>query len=137
MKEANLPNAATISIKETLELLDGPFAGVGEGVTQGAYALWLGSGISRDRVVGLDGVLAKLIEFLRLRITTDSDCASRKAFDKIIGMAAPSKEERAAIDVAKPATTWPCLGALLQRLWHQYSAVLSVEIKGQPLDYLL
>ena len=58
----SLPTAATISIKETLELLDGEFLGLSQGLAEGQYALWLGSGISRDRVIGLDGVLAKLIE---------------------------------------------------------------------------
>lgn len=53
-----MPTAASISIKETLELLDGDYASDAEGFVQGSYALWLGSGISRGRVIGLDGVLA-------------------------------------------------------------------------------
>lgn len=132
-----MPTAASISIAETLTLLDGQYSGVGEGVNQGSYAFWLGSGISRDRVIGLDGVLAKLFEYLRLNATPAIDCKYRLALDKIIDMAAPSAEERAEIDLSQPAADWVCLPNLLKRLWSQYSAVLSVEIAGQPLDHLL
>jgi hypothetical protein len=132
-----LPTAATITVKETLDLLDGPYLGVSEGVIQGCYAFWLGSGISRERVIGIDGVLAKLIEFLRTHTTPDPECGYRKALEKIIGMAAPSVQERAQIDLGQPSSTWPCLADLLSRLWNQYSDVLSVEIANKPLDYLL
>jgi hypothetical protein len=132
-----LPTAATITVKETLDLLDGPYLGVSEGVAEGSYAFWLGSGISRDRVIGLDGVLAKLIEFLRTHARPDRDCGYRKALDKIIGMAAPSADERAQIDLGQPSSTWLCMPDLLTRLWNQYSDVLSVEIPKERLDYLL
>ena len=132
-----LPTAATISIKETLELLDGEFLGLSQGLAEGQYALWLGSGISRDRVIGLDGVLAKLIEFLRAHATADVNCAHRQALDKVLDMAALSAEERAAIDLNLPATNWPCLPSLLSRLWNQYADVLSIEIGNEKLDYLL
>jgi hypothetical protein len=132
-----LPTAATISLKETLDLLDGPFRDVSRGVVEGQYALWLGSGISRDRVLGLDGVLAKLIEFLRGNAKPDQDSAYRKALEKVLEMAAPSAEERAAIDISQPAINWPCLPSLLSRLWKQYADVLSVEVGTEKLDYLL
>ena len=132
-----LPSAASISIRETLDLLDGPYSGLGEGVAQGSYAFWLGSGISRDRVIDLNGVLAKLLEFLRTRVTASAACSYRVALEKIIGMAAPNAAELAQIDFANPISTWPCLPDLLSRLWSQYSAVLSVEIPGKSLDFLL
>ncbi len=132
-----MPNAASISIRETLTLFDNQFAGLSKGAAQGEYAFWLGSGISRDRVVGLDGVLAKLIEFLRMRVTAAADCGYRQAFEKVVEMATPSDEERAGIELTQPASTWPCLKSLLKRLWKQYSAVLSVEVSGERLDHLL
>ncbi len=132
-----MPTAASISISETLALLDGPFASVGTGVSQGSYAFWLGSGISRDRVIGLGGVLAKLLEFLRVRVTASAACGYRAAFDKIIGLAAPSADQLAEIDLAVPVTNWACIENLLKRLWGQYSAVLSVQLPGEKLDYLL
>ena len=132
-----LPTGATITVRETLEVLDGPFLGVSQGIVEGSYAFWLGSGISRERVIGLDGVLAKLVEFLRVHSTTDADCGYRKALEKIIGMANPGTEERAQIDFSRPSSTWPSLQNLLARLWSQYSDVLSVEIPKEKLDYLL
>ena len=132
-----MPTAATISVKETLDLLDGTFLGVSQGVVKGQYALWLGSGISRDRVVGLDGVLAKLIEFLRGNAKADPDCVYRKALERVLDMAAPSADEKAAIDISRPSTDWPCLPSLLRRLWKQYADVLSVEVGAEKLDYPL
>ena len=132
-----MPNAASVSIRETVDLLDGDFAEVAEGVIQGRYAFWLGSGISRERVIGLDGVLAKLLEFLRERVTPALGCGYRKALDKIIGMAVLDAAERAAVDYAVPVVAWTCREALLARLWAQYSAALSVEVESEPLDYLL
>ena len=100
-----LTTASTITIRETLELLDGPYLSVGEGVSAVSYAFWLGSGISRSRVIGLDGVLAKLIEFVRSHVTPTPDCAYRKALDRIIEKAAPSPEQAAQIDYAM--RFWP------------------------------
>lgn len=127
----------SISIKETLALFDGEFAGLSKGVAHGEYAFWLGSGISRDRVVGLDGVLAKLIEFLRLHATPAIDCGYRLALEKILDMAKPSAEDLAGIDFSQSSSTWPSLANILKRLWNQYSAVLSVEMPGEKLDFLL
>jgi len=131
-----LPNAATISVKGTLDLLDGAFSGVSQGVCEGQYAFWLGSGISRERVIDLNGVLAKLLDFLRTNATA-ADCTYKKAFDTIIEMAKPSDDERKAIDLSIPVKDWPCAKLLLARLWNQYSKVLSVEIPKQRFDYLL
>ncbi|WP_413728236.1 SIR2 family protein [Sodalis sp. RH19] len=120
-----------------MALLDNRFSGIGTGVAQGSYAFWLGSGISRDRIIGLDGVLAKLLEFLRANATGNPNCAYRLALQRIIEMAVPSEDERAQIDFATTSIQWTCLPVLLSRLWKQYSAVLSVELAGQPRDYLL
>jgi hypothetical protein len=132
-----LPKAATITVKETLDLLDGPHLEMSEGVTQGRYAFWLGSGISRDRVIGLDGVLAKLVEFLRTHATADANCGYHKALEKLIGMASPSAIENGQIDFDQRSSTWLCLPELLNRLWYRYSEVLSIEIPKERLDYLL
>lgn len=129
--------AATITIPQTLALLDGDLAGVAQGVGRGEYALWLGSGISRDRIVGLDGVLRKLIEFLRTRATADAACPYRMALDDAIRLAEPSGPEKAQINYAVDSANWPCLSDLLRRLAKVYSRVLSVKVEGCTDDYLL
>lgn len=132
-----MPDARAISLKETIELLDGAFAGVSKGMCQGEYALWLGSGISRERVIDLNGVLAKLLDFLRVKATAATDCAYKTAFETILDMAKPSEDDRKGIDLAKPVKEWPCAKVLLARLWNQYSKVLAVEIPTENSDYLL
>ncbi|TBA13870.1 SIR2 family protein (plasmid) [Rhizobium ruizarguesonis] len=137
MRGSDLPTARTITVKETIDLLDGQFADVAKGVAEGSYAFWLGSGISRERVIGLDGVLSKLIEFLRSHATTDPDCRFIKTFDRIIELAEPTPDERATIDLSKPATDWPCLKNIVSRLWGKYSEVLSQDVDNEKRDYLL
>jgi hypothetical protein len=136
VRRGTLPTASTITVAETLDLLDGPQNSFSEGFQAGLYALWLGSGISRERVVGLDGVLSKLLENLRVRIT-GVDCEHHRAFDTILGLADLSADEKAQIDLAQPVGSWPIHHALIDRLWNKYSKVLAIEVQGQPLDYLL
>ncbi len=117
-------------------MLDGQFSSFSDGFQVGLYALWLGSGISRERVVGLDGVLAKLLENLRLRIA-GTDCEHHRAFDAILGLADLSADERAQVDLAQPVGSWPIHDVLIDRLWNKYSKVLGTEVQGRPFDYLL
>jgi len=131
-----LPTATTISVAETIDLLDGPLISFSAGFQAGLYALWLGSGISRERVVGLDGVLAKLLENLRLRIT-GADCEHHKAFNNILSLADLSAAEKAQIDLTQPVASWPIHDELINRLWNKYSKVLGTEVQGQSFDYLL
>lgn len=131
-----MPTASTITIAETLDLLDGPHSAFFAGFQAGQYALWLGSGISRERVVGLDGVLSKLLENLRLRIT-GADCEHHRALDAILGLADLSDVEKAQVDLAQPVGSWPIHDALIDRLWNKYSKVLGTEVQGKPFDYLL
>lgn len=133
----DLPTARSITVKETIDLLDGQFADVAKSVAEGSYAFWLGSGISRERVIGLDGVLAKLIEFLRNHTTTNPSCRFRTILERIVDLAEPTTAERAAIDFMKPATDWPCLDNIVSRLWGKYSEVLSQDVENEKQDYLL
>lgn len=131
-----MPTATTITIEETLDLLDGPLNSFSQGFQTGLYALWLGSGISRERVVGLDGVLAKLLENLRLRIT-GVGCEHHHAFERILNLADLSAVEKAQIDLSQPVASWPIHNELINRLWNKYSKVLGTEVDGQRFDYLL
>lgn len=131
-----MPTATTITIEETLDLLDGPLNSFSQGFQTGLYALWLGSGISRERVVGLDGVLAKLLENLRLRIT-GVGCDHHQAFERILNLAELSDADKAQIDISQPVASWPVHIELINRLWNKYSRVLGTEVNGQRFDYLL
>src|SRR5688572_26095661 len=118
-----MPTAATITVSETLELLDGPFLPLARGVARGQYVPWLGSAISRDRVDDLPRALTRMLE--HLRTSADPDGRFRKALLAILGAVA-TQPEIDGIDLATPVANWPILGAILPRLSRQYSQILDI-----------
>lgn len=132
------PSAATITVHQTLVLLDGEHRGLADGVANGRYAFWLGSGISRGRVPDLEMLVEKVLEFLRTSISPgDSGGPYRTALDEAIALADPTADEQAQIDYAHPMASWPPREALVQRLVNRYSQLLNIEVEGQPADCLL
>jgi hypothetical protein len=132
------PSAASITVCQTLALLDDQHRGLADGVANGRYAFWLGSGISRNRVPGLDTLVEKVLEFLRAGIDPgDPGCRFRAALDDALALADPSAQEQAQIDYTHPVVSWSPREALLQRLVNRYSQLLNVEVEGEPSDYLL
>jgi hypothetical protein len=132
------PAAAVISISSTLALLDGQFTSFSEGVSDGKYAFWLGSGISLGRVPGLRGVVAKVIEFVRTRINEDDEnCKFKRAMQEMLTLASTSPSERAEIDFGQDTSTWPPLNAIVERLVANYSRLLGIPVDGEEFDYLV
>lgn len=134
--------AQTITLPEVLALLDGPHSAVVEAIGSAGYMLWLGSGISRGRVIGLagaDGVIAKLIEFLRSRRTGDAGCKFSSALDAVLKLAGLDQKQLESVDLSLPVSEWSeeQLLPIVGRLWDKYSEILSLEIDGEPHDYLL
>jgi len=134
-----MPTAFTITVRETLDLLDGPFAGLAEGVAQGQYAFWLGSGISRDRVDDLKGVVERVLTHLRDRIDPGNGaCAYRAALEEALDLAHLSPADRAQVDVARPIDEWPVRATVLVNLTREYSRLLDIRVAGHAeADYLL
>ena len=82
------PPAATISVRDTLDLLDNSFPSFAEGVADGRYAFWLGSGISLGVVPGLWGVVETVIEFLRANTNrADATCKFNRALVEALQLA--------------------------------------------------
>ena len=132
------PNAATITVPETLALLDGTFASVARGVAEDRYVLWLGSGISFGRVDGLRQVVAKVLEFLRVRIVPgDPACRFARALRTALATAPTTPEEEARIDFTQPVATWPDANNIVVRLCNNYARLLDVNVQGEPDDFLL
>ncbi len=132
------PSAASITVSETLALLDGPFATLARGVAEGRYVLWLGSGISRDRLPGLRELVLRVLEFLYARVVVGkSDCAHRKALDQAVQMARLRPDEVAQVAPDDPPSTWPVIDAVLDALAERYSELLDIRVEGEPADYLL
>jgi len=133
-----LSTAASITIPETLRLLDGRFAAFAQGVTEDRYALWLGSAISFDRLPGLKQIIEKVLEHLRSHINPlDADCKYKSALENALTVASITAVERTRCDFGASFSTWPDADALLSRLVNQYSRLLQIEVAGEEDDYLL
>ena len=132
------PTAATITITETLELLDGHARAVADGVANGSYALWLGSGISMNSVPGLSGAVRNVLELLQTHAdTSDPTCVYHKALKAAIKIAGLRKHELDALDLTKPVGEWANLEEILDNLVGRYSELLDIRLAGKKQDYLL
>lgn len=133
-----MPDASTITVPETLALLDGQFASVARGVAEDRYVLWLGSGISFGRVDGLRQVIARVLEFLRARtIPGDPACRFGRALRAALDLAPITPEEDARVDLTQPFATWPDSNHIVARLCNNYARLLDINVQGEPEDYLL
>ncbi|MBZ5505082.1 MAG: SIR2 family protein [Acidobacteriia bacterium] len=118
--------------------MDTEFAGLAKGIAQARYAFWLGSGISRERVDDLRGVIRRILSHLRDRIDlTNAACPYRRALEEAIDLVGISPAERAQIDFSKPIVEWPVIDMLVARLSGVYSRLMDIRIAGHPADYLL
>lgn len=130
--------AASISIAETLDLLDEDFAALAQGVADDRYVLWLGSGISRERVPGLDKLVIKVLEFLHEESEPGNpDCPYRKALGKALDLAGLRPDERAQLDLDLPPSTWLPLEYIVKGLVGNYEKLLGIRVDGKEADYLV
>jgi hypothetical protein len=135
---ASGPTAADITIQQTLELLDGPFATTAGGIAQDQFAFWLGSGISLGRVEGLRKTIPRVLDHLQQRVRAgDPDCRFRRTLDQIMTLAALSPPEKAAINFDQPVATWSILLVIVERLLNNYARFLDLAPQGEEVDYLV
>jgi len=133
-----LPTASTISIPETLDLLDGDFTSLARGISENRYSLWLGSGISFGRVEGLGQVVPRVIEHLRVRLAAqDATCSYWTALQSALALTAPTDDERSRFAYDQPFASWADAPSLTKRLINQYSRLLQIRVGDKPADYLL
>lgn len=126
------------TVAEVLACFEDEFATASSAFAHGGYALWLGSGISRDVVPGVDQLLLVLLNFIQVRIDpADDHCRFRSALDEILDIAEVPATLRDPIDFAQPVETWPGLSDLIVWLRDKYAAVLDVRVKGEQADFLV
>jgi hypothetical protein len=134
-----LPGAWEISVAETLALLECNFPGMAEAVARGRYALWLGSGISLQRVVGIPAVIGRVIEYLRVRMDAgDPTCRYKLALNQVLAELSPPERGRLHLDL--PVHDWPeeDRKAVTCRLAGFYAEVLETPLQGEvEPDFLL
>ncbi len=132
------PTASSITVVETLALLDNKFQSVADAVETSTYALWLGSGISKEQVADLSGVVKRVLAFLQSNIDpANPACPFRKGLDAAIELGDLTPVERASIDVNSPTHLWPLLESLTGKLTSNYSDLLDIRVEGRPDDFLL
>lgn len=132
------PDAGSITVLQTLELLDNGFQSFAEGVADGRYAFWLGSGISRSRFPMLGDLVLKVLEFLRARIDVqNANCPYLEAIERAFQIAALSDEERDQVSLTTAVAGWAVAGILQQRLSNQYAQFLNIDVAGEADDLLV
>lgn len=132
------PTAATITVRQVLDLLDNEFALVAATVARRGFAFWVGSGISLGRAPSVGAMLERALEHLRRKIEPGNPgCRYRHALDEAIRLSDLSDAERAAIPFGEPFDAWPQKSALIRSLWDCYASVLDIRVEGKADDYML
>jgi len=130
------PDATNISVREVLAKFDTEFASVARAAENGEFALWVGSGISRQ-APNLGDLIERAFEFLRQRaIDPPTQAAFTRSLDEAVTLAG--------LDPAMlqpqymiPFASWAEKGQIVKALWDQYSDLLDIRIVGQRGDFIL
>lgn len=133
-----VPTAATITVRQTLELLDGSCSELANNIANRRYVLWLGSGISRGRVDDLLSVIRRVLAHIQDKADfSNPNCKYRRALNDAITLAQLSAEERMDFDPTQPLADWKLLPTILDRLRNCYARLLDIRIDDEPEDYVL
>jgi hypothetical protein len=121
-----------------MDRLRADFAGFASAFSEGNYALWLGSGISRERLPGVWDLIASVLDFLRVNADFDNPgCSHRIALEEILDHTALTPDERSGIDFTTPAKSWARWETIVRGLGDRYAEVLDVSVAGETDDYLV
>lgn len=132
------PDAGTVTVRQTLDMLDADYAHFACGVGECRYTFWLGSGISRERVDGLEKLIPRVMEFLRSKVEIqNAECPYKHALDESLDLAGLTAADKATIDFAQPVVSWPDREGIFKRLEKNYSHLLGIIVGGQAPDHLL
>lgn len=109
-------------------------------VSAGEFALWVGSGISRERAPDLGLLITDVIEHLRSKSDpADPNEPYRTTLERILREVARLPDPRiATLELDMPFTAWTDYEDIKSALWNGYSAMLNMRVPGVPeRDYLL
>ena len=128
--------ANEISVREVLAKFEVEFASVAEAVENGEFALWVGSGISRQ-APSLGNLIERAFNFVRERAVDPAMKASYlPALEEALGLAEIDPVNVRA-QYSHPLAVWPEYDDIIQRLWKKYSRVLDIRIPGTEADFML
>jgi hypothetical protein len=129
--------AVPLTVRQTLELLDGDFANLSIHFEESGYALWLGSGISFGRMRKLTDIIRDTLSFLQTNIDpADPTCRFRAALVRAL-LLVKSALEVDAMDLSQTVNHWPSIDGLLSLLTTKYADLLEVMVEGEDDDFLL
>jgi SIR2-like domain len=133
-----LPNASSVTVLETLHKLDGEFRSMATAMENGEFALWVGSGISRN-APNLGDIVARAIEYLRQRATDpNTQVKFKPAFQKALNLSEiDARDAEQYFDVAFVDWPEPLRNSIIKSLWKKYSKLLDLRIKDERDDFLL
>lgn len=133
---APAPTANDIAVREVLEKLESDFAPAANAVANGEFALWVGSGISRQ-APNLGNLIERAFDYIRQRaVAVETAAAYLPALEEALGLA---EIEPATVQAqyVKPLASWPEHGRIIDRLWNKYARVLDIRIVGTNADFIL
>lgn len=127
------------TVAGVLENFGTSFSAFSTAFNGGQYVLWLGSGISRDRVKNVSELLSSVVEHLRANIDiSNDDCGYRSALNDVLRLAALQREELDTLNFSTVFTSWPLHDRIVSTLVTNYSQVLDVPVgDSNPDDYLV
>ncbi|MBN9149724.1 SIR2 family protein [Nitrobacter sp.] len=130
------PTANQISVREVLRKLNAEFAPMAHAVENGEFALWVGSGISRQ-APNLGSLIERAFDYIRERAINPATAATYlPALEEALGLA-EIEPANVQAKYAEPLATWPEHDAIIDRLWTKYSRVLDIRVPGTDADFIL
>ena len=105
-------------------------------VENGEFALWVGSGISRNGP-NLGDLMERALDFLRVRAIHETTAGIYSpAFAQALRLANVEPADLTS-QFATPLVEWPERDGIIEKLWNNYSRVLDIRIKGEAPDFIL
>jgi len=128
--------ANEITVREVLAKFEAEFARVADAVENGEFALWVGSGISRQ-APNLGYLIERAFDYIRERAIDPAKAAAyMPALQEALGLA-EVEPARVQAQYRQPLAVWPEHDAIIDRLWTKYSRVLDIRIAGTDADFIL
>jgi hypothetical protein len=130
------PTANEISVREVLSKFEADFAAVANAVENGEFALWVGSGISRQ-APNLGNLIERAFDYIRERAIDPATAGEYlPALEEALGLAEINPASVRA-QYGQPLAAWPEHSGIIDRLWTKYSRVLDIRIAGTTPDFVL
>ena len=130
------PTANEITVREVLAKFEAELALVADAVENGEFALWVGSGISRQ-APNLGNLIERAFDYIRERaIDPATTAAYMPALEEALGLA-EVEPACAQAQYGRPLGAWPEHDAIIERLWNKYSRVLDIRVAGTDADFIL